>query len=576
MRIPVFTRVLAGYLLIVLMLSGVSLLAFSDAFHDFYRQGLSRNLSGVVFSVKEGMARAVDEGNARGLETMVRQLGMELRTRLTVVNNEGTVLADSLEDPRSMENHRNRPEIREALAGNTGSSRRYSSTTGQEALYVAVPIVRDGRTIGALRAGLFVKDALLPPGLFLRMANIGLVLSLLAFVAALFMSRSITRPIKNLTEASRKLASGDFDTRVFLDRNDEFRTLADTFNSMGREIKNAFDEVDRQRAELESIIDSLREGLIVIDKKKGTIVYCNESLKGITGQHAAEGLLYWEALGQPEFMELVDKAKSETLNPLEEIEVSGKTFLCSATTVMGADEIVLVLHDITSRKELERIKRDLISSVSHELRTPLTSIKGFAETLEEEVDEEHRHYLEIIRRNADRLICIVRDLLLLSQMEEAGASLEIENVDLAKLAERTLRIFDGQARQKGLSLKAEIGPDLPPVPVDPFKIEQVLINLLDNAVKYTDAGEVRLAVRHEGRNVVMEVRDTGIGIPRNALSRIFERFYVVDKSRSRKTGGTGLGLSIVKHIVLLHGGDIAVESVPGEGSTFTVTLPAER
>ncbi len=576
MKVPVFTRVLIGYLFIILALSGASLLAFSDAFRDFYRQTLSENLKGLAFTVKESVTRSTEQGGPDHLEAVVRQLGKELRTRITIIDPEGKVLADSDENPKVMENHKNRPEIREALGGGIGESRRFSSTTGHEALYIAIPIARNGRAWGALRVGIPMKDALLPPGLTFRMVNIGLVLSFLALVAAFLISRSVSRPIKDFTAASRRLAAGNFDTRVFLKRNDEFQALADTFNGMGREIKNAFDELDRRRAELESIIDSLREGLIVINRK-GTIVYCNASLKAIIGRETAvEGEFYWEALGQPQFMELMDKARSNTLNPLEEVEIGGKAFLCSATGVKGADEVVLVLHDITSMKELERIKRDLVSSVSHELRTPLTSIKGFAETLEEEVDEKQRHYVEIIRRNTDRLINIVRDLLLLSQMEETGAGLEVEEVDLGNLAERTARIFEGQAKEKELVLKIEIDPDLPPVPADPFKAEQILINLLDNAIKYTDAGEVRLVIKREEGSVRIEVSDTGIGIPRDKLSRLFERFYVVDKSRSRKTGGTGLGLSIVKHIVLLHGGEIDVESNPGKGSSFIVRLPLKK
>jgi two-component system, OmpR family, phosphate regulon sensor histidine kinase PhoR len=576
MRIPVFTRVLFGYLFIILMLSGASFLAFSDAFRDLYRQSLSENLKELAYPVRESVTRAMGQGGAGHLEETVKQLGRELRTRITVVDLEGKVLADSEENPKSMENHKNRPEMREALSGGIGKSTRFSSTTGREALYVAVPMKKDDRVTGALRVSVPVKDALIPPGLTLRMVNIGIILSFLAIVAAFLISRSISRPIKDLTAASRKLAAGDFNTRVFLRRNDEFRSLADTFNGMSREIKNAFDELDRQRAELESIIDSLKEGLIVINRK-GAIVYCNDSLKAIMGRESAvEGEFYWEALGQPQFMELMDKARSGRIAPLEEVEINSKAFLCSANSVKGTDEIVLVLHDITSMKELERIKRDLVSSVSHELRTPLTSIKGFAETLEEEVDESQRHYVEIIRRNTDRLINIVRDLLLLSQLEEKGAGLEFEKVDLGALAERTVHIFEGQAKEKGLAIRVAVEPELPLVHLDPFKIEQILINLLDNAVKYTDAGDILLLIAREGQNVRIEVRDTGIGIPRDKLSRVFERFYVVDKSRSRKTGGTGLGLSIVKHIVLLHGGEISVKSVPGQGTSFIVLLPLAR
>ena len=573
MRIPVFARVLVGYLFIILMLSAASLFAFSDAFHDLYQQTLSDDLKSLAFTLQDSVAQSMDRGSPESLDGIVKHLGKQLRTRITVIDPKGIVLADSDENPRAMENHRNRPEVREALEGRIGRSTRFSSTTNQEAVYVAIPLGAEGTPKGVLRVSLFLRDSRFPPGLTARMVRIGLLLSFLALIAAFLISRSISRPIKDLTAASERLAAGDFDTRVFLQRNDEFRSLADTFNSMSREIKTAFEGLNRQRAELESIIDSLKEGLIVINKR-GEIVYCNESLKSIIGRESiAEGELYWEALGQPQFMELVEKARSGRINPLEEVEIDGKAFLCSATGVKSEDEIVLVLHDITSMKELERIKRDLVSSVSHELRTPLTSIKGFAETLEEEVDEKNRHYVEIIRRNTDRLINIVRDLLLLSQMEEAGAEIEVEQVDLKGLAEQTVRIFDGQAKEKGLGLKLEIEPDLPAIPADPFKIEQILINLLDNAIKYTDRGEVRLFLHREDRSVVIEVHDTGIGIPKSKVSRIFERFYVVDKSRSRQTGGTGLGLSIVKHIVLLHGGEITVRSEPGQGSAFLVRLP---
>jgi two-component system, OmpR family, phosphate regulon sensor histidine kinase PhoR len=574
MRLPFFARVLVGYLFIILMLSAASLLAFSDAFRDMYRQTLFENLKEIAYPVRESATRALERGDSAHLEAAVRQLGKELKTRITVIDSGGKVLADSDESPQSMENHANRPEVRDALGGGVGKSTRFSSTLGKDALYVAIPMEKNGKANGALRVGLPMEGTRLPPGLTLRMINIGLFLSFLALVAAFLISRSVSRPIRHLTAASGRLAAGDFDTRVFLSRNDEFRALADTFNGMSREIKNAFDKLDRQRSELESIIDSLKEGLIVVDEK-GVIVYCNASLKAIIGgEPAVEGKFYWEALGRPQFMELIDKARSDRLKLLEEVEIEGKAFLCSATRVKGADEIVLVLHDVTSMKELERIKRDLVSSVSHELRTPLTSIKGFAETLEEEVGEEQRHYVEVIRRNTDRLINIVRDLLLLSQLEETDRpGLEIEEIDLGKLAERAVSIFEGQSSQKGLTFTVDVDPGLSSVPADPFKIEQVLINLLDNAVKYTDAGEVRLLIRPEGDSVRIEVRDTGIGIPGDKLSRVFERFYVVDKSRSRKTGGTGLGLSIVKHIVLLHGGEIDVKSAPGKGSSFIVKLP---
>jgi two-component system phosphate regulon sensor histidine kinase PhoR len=574
MKSSFFARIFVGYLFIILALSGASLLAFSDTFRGLYNQSVIETLTTLAVTLRADAAGSIEEGTYGRLDAMAKRLGRQLKTRITVIDAKGTVVADSIEDPRSMENHRNRPEVTEALTGRTGTSRRFSSTTTQEALYVALPLEKDGKIEGVIRTSRFANDIKIPPRLMGRMVEMLALFSLLALIATLVVSRSISKPIGELTGAARKLASGDFNTRVFMKRNDEFRALADTFNSMSRELNGAFEELKRQKAELKGIVDSLREGLLVVSKK-GAIIYCNESLKSILGRGSAlEGQLYWEALGQSQFIELMEKARSGSLSPVEEVEIEGKTFLCSATHVEPEDEMVLVLHDITSMKEVEKIKRDLVSSVSHELRTPLTSIKGFAETLEDEVEGKNKHYVEIIKRNTDRLINIVRDLLLLAQLEEKDAELQIEEFDLKALAEQTMRIFDAQAKEKNLSLRLESPADLPPIHADPFKIEQVLINLLDNAIKYTDKGEVSLVLGRSDQDVTISVHDTGIGMPKEKLSRIFERFYVVDKSRSRKTGGTGLGLSIVKHITLLHGGEVSVESSPGAG-TQDVTGPIQ-
>jgi two-component system phosphate regulon sensor histidine kinase PhoR len=573
MKNSLFARVFAGYLLIILAFAAVSLFAFTDIFRELYYRSFTDNLANLGLFLRADVAASLEQGDYARLDALAGKVREGTGARLTVIDPEGKVAADSHENRLVMENHRNRPEIVQALAGRKTVSRRYSSTLNRDVLYVALPLLKDGAVIAVIRTSFSPGDIRIPRLVMARMVGMWALFSLVALAAALLVSRSVSHPIRDLTSAARRLASGDFNTRVFLKRNDELRSLADTFNSMSRELESAFEELKRQRAELKSIIDSLREGLVVVDKR-GSIIYCNESLKALLGNGAPlEGRLYWEALRQSQFVELMEKARSGKLSAVEEVEIEGKVMLCSASHITPDDEAVLVLHDITGMRELERIKRDLVSSVSHELRTPLTSIKGFAETLEEEVGEENRHYVEIIRRNADRLINIVRDLLLLSELEEKdSAFLEIEEVDLHALAVNTLRLFEHQAGQKGLALSLDCPAGLPSVQADPFKIEQVLVNLLDNAIKYTDTGEVVLTIQ-VGREAMIEVRDTGIGMPKEKLSRIFERFYVVDKSRSRKTGGTGLGLSIVKHIVLLHGGQISVESTPGTGSRFLVRLP---
>jgi len=244
----------------------------------------------------------------------------------------------------------------------------------------------------------------------------------------------------------------------------------------------------------------------------------------------------------------------------------------SAAYLPSQNETVLVFHDITGIKNLERIKKDFVVNVSHELRTPLTAIKGYAETIEE-TDTENLKYLEIIKRHTDRLINIVEDLLVLSELEEKELISMGDTFHLESVIDQVLKMFEGKLKTKNLKLSLEVQKDLPPVRGDLMKMEQVLINLVDNAIKYTEKGQITISLRMRDGSIELKVKDTGIGIPAEHLPRIFERFYTVDKSHSRRVGGTGLGLSIVKHIVHLHGGSINVESEPGMGSTFTIRYP---
>jgi len=270
--------------------------------------------------------------------------------------------------------------------------------------------------------------------------------------------------------------------------------------------------------------------------------------------------------------ELIKRGLEEKKNLIEEIALGEKIFLTSIAFIPSMNEISLIFHNITEIKRLEKIKKDFVLNVSHELRTPLTAIKGFIETLDEEIDAKHKHYLDILKRHTDRLINIVQDLLSLSKLEEKDVELNIEQVNLKSLIGEVLILFKNKIKEKGLSLRLAL-EDISPIRGDTFKLEQMFINLIDNAVKYTDKGGIEISLKEEDKYVVIGIKDTGIGIPDKDINRIFERFYVVDKSRSRKLGGTGLGLSIVKHIVLLHNGKIDVESVPGKGTKFTIRLP---
>lgn len=435
--------------------------------------------------------------------------------------------------------------------------------------------MRDGKTLYVLRVSKFLRDIkTVSRELNGKILLVTAVILAAALIGAFIFARTVYRPIGELSVAIKRVAGHDFNTRVLLKEQDELKEVADSFNDMTDEMQGLFTDLTRQKEELNSIISSLQEGLLVLDSEE-RVLLLNDSLKTLMGRDVKVGRPYWEAIREPALNELVSRVHVERRNFVGEMTIDGAVFLCSATYLSSREEIVLVFHDITEIRKLEKIKSDFVLNVSHELRTPLTSIKGFVETMEADgtLSEEQRHYLTIIKRNTARLINVVTDLLTLSRLEEKSPVLELEPVDIRDLVERVLRIFEEQIRAKGFSVDVRVPRDLPPVMGDAFRLEQVFVNLLDNAIKYIDAGGITVEMETRGNTVVISVADTGPGIPSEHIDRIFERFYVVDKSRSKKLGGTGLGLSIVKHIVLLHNGRITAQSTPGKGARFIITLP---
>jgi len=412
------------------------------------------------------------------------------------------------------------------------------------------------------------------------------IMTAAAGVTSYLVARATVRPIRELTAAFRRLSAGDFEVRVMLGKRGRLRELGDDFNDMAFKTKTFVAELRRQREALDAIVRSIQEGLAVIDDS-GRFVLTNASFRNLSSPLAPspsslEGRYYWEVVREPDFVELVRSVSADNPTAARQLEIAGRDFACSANYLPAARQIVLTLHDNSEITRSARMKKDFVQNVSHELRTPLTAIKGFAETLEATIDEGNRPYLDAIVRNTNRLVSLVQDLLTLSELEERGPELQLEELDLKEVAGQMLKLFEKAARDKGLALKLSASAWNGTLRADRFKLEQVFTNLLDNAVKYTERGEVEVTLsRTSGdedetpgaERAVIEVRDTGPGIPAEHLPRIFERFYVVDKGRSRQLGGTGLGLAIVKHIVLLHGGDVSVRSTPGAGTIIRITLP---
>ena len=577
MKNSIFVKIFGGYLFIVIVILAIALPLSFRAIRHHHINTLNGNLKNLCLTLKLNISPLMENNRIEELDTLIKKLGRQIETRITVVNLDGIVLADSEKDPALMENHKNRLEIMQAIRDGIGTSLRYSATVKEEMLYVAVPIEINGNVFGVLRASLFLNEInTMLNNLQITIIKIAVIIVAVLLLGAFLFSRNLSRPLKELGAASRKVAQGDFNTKVYLKNRDEIKELADSFNYMTDQMKTLFTQLSCQKEELNSIISSIKEGLCVLDKE-GRITVYNENFRKIVQCDSVKGKFYWEVLRKIKFDEFIKEVRSKRSSIVDEIELNSRTYLCSATFCTNKEEIVATLYDITKIKNLEKTKKDFVSNVSHELRTPLTAIKGFVETLEETTnDDENKHYLNIIKRHTDRVINIVEDLLLLSELEEESSSLELEDVNLKGLIENILKIFDQRLREKNLVLKFKADKNLPLIKADPFKLEQVFINLIDNAIKYTERGEVMISVSQNDKGLITEIQDTGICIPKEHLSRIFERFYVVDKSRSRKLGGTGLGLSIVKHIVLLHNGKIDVENIPGTGTKFIVTLPVNH
>lgn len=571
MRRTVFLKLFISYLLLILVVAGLILALVFSRLGSHSVETSTRSLQKLGLALRDQATALIADGDFGGLDALVRGVGEEAHTRITLIDSRGRVLADSENIPRAMENHGNRPEVLTALTGSMGRSVRYSTTLGKDMLYVALPLEPGGAAQPVLRMSMPLEDI----GILLgAMGSSALVLAAiivaLSLLIAFFFSHAVSSPIRELSRASRRIAEGDFSTRVNLRTGDEIQELSESFNDMAERIEKSFTEISESREELQSILSSMSEGLLVLDSR-GRIQLANRSAREITGAEGVVGRCSWEIIRSQRLNELVEQAPDQPVSG--EIELGEKIYLCSLTPIRSGKTRVMLLHDITGMKRLEKIKRDLVMNVSHELRTPLTAIKGFTETLMEECTGSHQEYLQIIKRHTDRLMNIITDLLDLSELETEETRLHVEDVDLGALIENVLALFRPSLDAKGLTASIEGARAGVVIRADPFRLEQLFTNLIDNAVKYTENGGITISLGGSQNIAVVKIADTGVGIPREHLGRIFERFYTADRSRSRRLGGTGLGLSIVKHIVTLHRGTIHVASRPSQGTAFTIILP---
>jgi two-component system phosphate regulon sensor histidine kinase PhoR len=531
---------------------------------------------------------AVADGDLSSLQDEVRGMGEETESRLTVIGADGAVLADSDADPVRMDDHGSRAEILAARKSGIGSSTRYSDTVGREMMYVALS-VRDGEEIvGYVRAAFPLVDV------SRRLAHIRNVIaaiaglsSLAALLLGFFFARRVTGPLRQMTRAAIAVAGGDYEREFEVRSRDEIGALAGAFNTMIEQLRSRMETIVLDRNKLLAILSSMVEGVVAIDRSE-KILHLNLAAARIldVDREQAIGNKIAEVTGMPEVRETLARAIREEREIVLETNLgtaAGKRKIeMRASPLRDGDErlagAVLVFSDMTELRRLEAVRRDFVANVSHELKTPVTAIRGLVETLIDDAEMPPDRKLDFLRRVHDqsmRLSSLITDLLTVSSVESREWAPEIERIDLRETARRSMRNLRALGETKGLAMET----DLPAEPVfayaDADAMRQIVDNLLDNAVKYTPAGgRVRVRVRPDGARAVVEVEDNGVGIHPKYHARIFERFYRIDKARSRELGGTGLGLAIVKHLVLALGGTIDVESEEGKGSVFRARMPA--
>ena len=582
------TLTLVGFVAVTSLVAGLYL---NRALEAFAVESLETRLSSVA-AVLHDEARVAFRAGARpgAAQDFAIRVARSTGARVTLIAPDGRVIGESergAPDLASMENHARRPEVRAALEGRTGRDLRRSATVEAPLLYVATPVREGGGPVGVLRLALPLSAVTASyESLHQVMLVGGAVALLVALCIGLFVAGRVTRPVVEMQSIARQMSEGSFLVRAPTRSTDEIGTLGRSLNVMAGRLREKIEDLEREQAKTTAILDAMVEGVIAVDGQEH-ILLMNERARAMFGLGSARGE------GKP-FLEVIRNADLHEIfrGVGEASPVSREVVLTSpAPRILGINAVrlglagdrtgvVMVLHDVTALRQLERVRTEFVANVSHELRTPLTAIQGYLETLLSGALEERenaRRFLEIVLRHSERLGRLLNDLTDLSNIELGKVTLRRESVRVAEVVASVLAIIGPRAAQTRVTVTANILAALPAVSADRDRLAQVLINLVDNAVKYTpEGGSVTVTAHDVGDGTIeVAVADTGIGIPPADLPRITERFYRVDKARSRELGGTGLGLAIVKHLVVAHGGELRIESEPERGTTVRFTLPLE-
>lgn len=573
---------------IFFVLIGLGLL-LGQLFKEFYIDQLSERVSKeakvVAISVLE---KGLDHPD---LQNSVSEISEQLATRVTIILVTGEVIVETDTNPTEMENHLNRPEIRDVRRNGEGKAIRFSDTVGVEFFYYAVPLEENNQLLGYVRLALPIDffDQIYKKIWGLLLFSFSSAFIIIIILSSRIMNQMV-KPIEEATAVAKHLAKGNFKARASHGKNDETGQLSRSLNVLAENLEEVTSTHQAQQERLKTLIENMGSGLILINVK-GEISIINKSCEQIFQEDIEHWLnkIYYTVIPHKQINKIIQEIfmteKRQKRHIVLPIQLEMRHFDVYATPIIssGGKEslkgIVLVFHDITELKKLEQVRKDFVANVSHELKTPVTSVKGFTETLLDGAAEDEilrKKFLKIIWEESERLQSLIQDLLELSKIEQSKFELNWQRVDLNVLTDDVIVMLISKADQKKIKLKKENeGSGI--IEGDPLRIKQIMINLVNNAIAYTPTdGHIAILIKETEKKVLFTVADTGIGIRKAEIPRVFERFYRVDRARSRNSGGTGLGLAIVKHLVEAHHGEISVESEIGKGTTFTIGFFIEQ
>lgn len=580
MKRNLFLKIFISYLFIIFL----SFLVLNLLIKDEIKNVLTAKIEAELLAYAE----LIDLSPAKEMSEQLKQIAGISGSRVTLVDAQGRVSADSEKNFAGLENHFNRPEVQEARLRGKGKSIRFSQSIGVDMLYVAVPIKTGSRITGYVRLARSLHDVQsviekVYQSIFLSIV----IVAIISLIVALFISYRLAAPIRAMERFTEKLRQGEPSGTIILKTSDETKKLADNINYLVDELQGQIRQASEEKSKLMTAFTSMTEGVLILNAED-KIEFVNSALSNMLAEQYGDinGKTLMEALRNVDLQKAFLKFKQTHATVFEEVTLGSiepvmlSVSISSVHNYPGEEKVMIVFHDVTRLKKLEKIRVDFVANVTHEIRTPLTAIIGYLETIQtgaSSSNDDVGKFIDISLKQAGRLNRLVEDLLVISKIELGEIKLHFEEVSIRDAFEGAIPLVEAKAGLKRINIHNNVQENLPRVWADRDRLTQILVNILDNAVKFTpEDGSVSIEAGQKDNYAVLTITDTGIGVPKEEVQRLGERFYRVDRSRSRDLGGTGLGLSIVKHLMIAHGGKIEIESQLGRGTKVSLFFPLQK